>query len=110
MYREEYARAGLCMLPGVDPDGRITATQMRLYCLALVAGALMPVFLGAAGAVYVVGSLALGWYFLRPTLAFGREPSTQTARRVLRASLVYLPGLLLVLLLDRSVHALLSGK
>jgi len=46
----------------------------------------------------------------RPTLAFGREPSTSSARRVLRASLVYLPGLLLVLLLDRSVAALLSGK
>ena len=109
MYREEYARAGLQMLPGVDPDGRITAMQMRLYCLALMAGALMPVFLGSAGPVYVVGSLALGCYFLRPTLAFGRERSTHAARRVLRASLVYLPGLLLVLLLDRSV-ALLSGR
>ena len=109
MYREEYARAGLQMLPGVDPDGRITAMQMRLYCLALMAGALMPVFLGSAGVVYVVGSLALGVYFLLPTLAFGRERSTPAARRVLRASLVYLPGLLLVLLLDRSV-ALLSGR
>ena len=109
MYREEYARAGLQMLPGVDPDGRITAMQMRLYCLALMAGAMMPVFLGSAGVVYVVGSLALGVYFLLPTLAFGRERSTPAARRVLRASLVYLPGLLLVLLLDRSV-ALLSGR
>ena len=110
MYREEYARAGLRMLPGVDPDGRITAMQMRLYCLALMAGALMPVFVGSAGAVYVVGSLALGWYFLRPTLGFHRDRSTPAARRVLRASLVYLPGLLLVLLLDRSVYALLFGK
>jgi protoheme IX farnesyltransferase len=109
MYREEYARAGLLMLPGVDPDGRITAMQMRLYCLALMAGALMPFFLGSAGAVYGVGSLALGCYFLWPTLAFGSDRSTQAARRVLRASLVYLPGLLLVLLLDRSV-ALLSGR
>ena len=108
MYREEYARAGLQMLPGVDPDGHITATQMRLYCLALMAGALTPVFLDSAGAVYVVGSLALGWYFLRPTLAFHRERSTHSARRVLRASLVYLPGLLLILLLDRSVAALLG--
>ena len=109
MYRDEYARAGLCMLPGVDPDGRITAMQMRLYCLALMAGALMPVFLGSGGPIYVLGSLALGWYFLRPTLTFGRDRSTASARRVLRASLVYLPGLLLVLLLDRSV-ALLIGR
>ncbi len=108
MYREEYARAGLHMLPGVDPDGRITAMQMRLYCLALMAGALMPVFLGSGGVIYVVGSLALGWYFLRPTLGFYRDRSTASARRVLRASLVYLPGLLLVLLLDRSVYALLG--
>ena len=70
----------------------------------------MPVFLGSAGVIYVVGSLALGWYFLRPTSSFYRDRSTASARQVLRASLVYLPGLLLVLLLDRSVYALLLGK
>jgi protoheme IX farnesyltransferase len=110
MYREEYARAGLCMLPVFDPDGRFTARQMVLYCLALIPISLGPVLLASAGPLYVGGALLLGLYFLRHALCFQASRSVEQARKVLRVSLVYLPGLLALLLLDRSVTALFAGQ
>jgi protoheme IX farnesyltransferase len=98
IYREEYARAGLCMLPVADPDGKITGRQMVLYCLALVLVSLLPVLNGQAGPVYLAGALLLGAVFLRHTVGFLREVSDAQARRVLRASLLYLPLLLALLL------------
>jgi protoheme IX farnesyltransferase len=98
IYREEYARAGLCMLPVADPDGKITGRQMVLYCLALVLVSLLPVFAGQAGPVYLAGALLLGVVFLRHTLGFLMDVSNRQARRVLRASLLYLPLLLALLL------------
>jgi protoheme IX farnesyltransferase len=103
MYKDEYARAGLKMLPTIDPAGALTARQMVSYCLALVAMSLLPAMLGSAGAVYVGGALLLGLYFLHSTLRFLQRPGHAPARRVLRASLVYLPGLLVTLIADRAV-------
>lgn len=110
MYREEYGRAGLAMLPVADHGGAMTSRQMILYCLALVATSLGPVLLGSAGWLYVTGALLLGAYFARSTFRFGAAPSFERARKVLRASLVYLPGLLAALLLDRSIHVLMTGR
>lgn len=110
IYREEYSRAGLTMLPGNDPNGVATARQMVLYCLALVAASLGPVLLGSAGWLYVAGALVLGVCFAASTFRFGAKPSLGQARRVLRASLVYLPGLLLALLLDRLIPGLMTGR
>ena len=104
IYREQYARAGLWMLPVVDPDGAATARQMLLYCLALVCASLGPLLLGSGGWLYASGALALGLYFTARAAAFGARRSEGRARKVLRASLVYLPGLLLVLLADRTVN------
>jgi protoheme IX farnesyltransferase len=100
IYREEYARAGLRMLPVVDRDGRATGRQMVTYCLALTVVSLGPVILGWAGLLYLGGALLLGGGFLGTALAFRREPGVRPARRVLRASLVYLPGVLALLLLE----------
>ncbi len=107
MYREEYARAGLVMLPVTDADGSLTARQMILYCVALAACSLGPVLLGSASWLYVVGALLLGLTFIRSTIYFAVSPTVEQARRVLRASLIYLPGLLFVLFVDRSIHLLL---
>jgi protoheme IX farnesyltransferase len=98
IYREEYARAGLRMLPVVDPEGKVTGRQMVLYCLALVLVSLLPVLAGQAGLVYLTGALLLGVGFLWHTLGFLVEVSDARARRVLRASLLYLPLLLALLL------------
>ena len=101
IFREDYARAGLRMLPVVDPDGTVTGRQMLLYCLTLLPVSVLPVMFHQAGPVYFAGAFALGLLFLRAVLGFYREKTTRQARKVLHASLVYLPALLALLLLMR---------
>ncbi len=108
IYRDEYAQAGLRMLPGADLEGAMTARQMVLYCLALVCASLAPALLGTVSGFYVAGALTLGAYFTLAAARFSAHRSTTRARRVLRASLVYLPGLLLALILDRSLTLILG--
>jgi protoheme IX farnesyltransferase len=100
IYRDQYARAGMCMLPVLDSDGRQTARQMVRYCLMLLLVSLMPAAWGMAGTFYIVAALFLGLGFLVSCWKFRQASSDAQARRVLRASLVYLPLLLLLLLLD----------
>jgi protoheme IX farnesyltransferase len=100
IYREDYDRAGLCMLPVVDRDGSMSARQMVGYCLALLAASLLPLLLGRAGGLYLAGALALGAGFLGFAVAFWRVRSLARARGVLRASLIYLPALLALLVID----------
>jgi heme o synthase len=109
IYRDEYARAGLCMLPGLDPGGAQTGRHVVSYCLALIPASLAPVVLGSAGVAYLGGALLLGLGFLGSGLRFRRRRSAEQARRVLRASLLYLPGLLALLLLDRALPWLVPG-
>jgi protoheme IX farnesyltransferase len=100
IYRADYGRAGLCMLPSVDPEGGMTGRQTIGYCLALVAASLLLVVVGGAGPLYLGGALLLGIGFLASAARFARRRSLARARAVLRASLIYLPGLLTLLLLD----------
>lgn len=100
IYRDDYERAGLKMLPGADPTGGLTARQMVLYCAALIPVSLVPVWCGQAGWVYVVGAALLGAWFLWASFGFLRDRSPAQARRVLRASLVYLPALLALLVAE----------
>jgi protoheme IX farnesyltransferase len=100
IYRTDYARAGLRMVPVNDPTGTATARRMVGFCLVLVLASLLPVPLAHAGWLYAAGAAVLGWMFLRSTLSFAREPSVPHARTVLRVSLVYLPLLLALLLLE----------
>jgi protoheme IX farnesyltransferase len=108
-YRDDYARAGLRMLPVFDRTGRATARRMVGWCVALLAASLTPPLFGPVGRVYLGGAAVLGLGFLAAALYFRRAPSAAAARLVLRASLVYLPGLLALLLLDALVP-LLAGK
>jgi heme o synthase len=101
IHREDYRRAGLRMLPTVDPDGRISGRQMLAYTAALVPISLMPMAVGHAGLVYLAGALVLGIGFLGFTAAFLARRTVDRARGVVRASLVYLPILMALLLLDR---------
>jgi protoheme IX farnesyltransferase len=100
IYKSDYARAGLRMLPVVDPDGTSTARKMVGFCVALVAVSLVPVALNQVGMLYLFGAALLGWMFLGSTLGFARDCSVAHARRVLRASLLYLPLLLALWLLQ----------
>jgi protoheme IX farnesyltransferase len=103
IYRDQYKRAGLCMLTVGDRDGSATARQMVLYCLALVVASLTPVALGMAGPIYGALAILLGAGFLASTLYFARGASHLRARWVLRASLLYLPLLLAALMADARV-------
>jgi protoheme IX farnesyltransferase len=100
IYRQDYARAGLRMLSVVDDTGVMTARQMVLYAMALIPVSLSPVMLGQAGWLFAAAALTLGMSFLWTTLAFMREASMAAARRVLHASLIYLPAVFALLLLQ----------
>ncbi|HVG29922.1 MAG TPA: heme o synthase [Pyrinomonadaceae bacterium] len=91
MYREDYARAGILMLPVVEPDGRLTKQQIVVWTLMLVPVSLAPVALGVSGTVYFVGALVLGALFLCACFAAALTLSRRNARRVLLASVLYLP-------------------
>jgi heme o synthase len=104
MYREDYARAGMKMLPALDPEGVVTARQMLLYCLALIPVSLLPMLIHGASLMYAFGALGLGVFFLRSVLGFVTGPTLERARRVLRASLIYLPCVLGLLLVERLIR------
>lgn len=99
--REDYARAGFPMLPVIEPNGRSTARQMILYGAALLPVSLLPTILGLTGLTYFLGTLALGSFFLAFCVAFSLSFSRQAARRVLLISVLYLPAVLAVMVLDR---------
>jgi protoheme IX farnesyltransferase len=91
MYREDYARAGILMLPVVEPDGRLTKQQIVVWTLMLVPVSLAPVALGISGSVYFAGALVLGALFLATCVVAAMTLSRRNARRVLLASVLYLP-------------------
>ena len=101
MYKEDYARAGIRMLPVVEPDGRSTARRILLYSAALIPISLMPKFFAMAGNLYLYGAFALGLAFLYAGLRIRWDRTRQQARRVLLASVVYLPVLFSLMLFDR---------
>jgi heme o synthase len=101
MYKEDYARAGIRMLPVVEPDGKSTARRILLYSIALIPISLMPKFFAMAGNVYLCGAFALGLAFLYAGLRIRWDRTRQQARRVLLASVVYLPALFSLMLFDR---------
>ena len=101
MYKEDYARAGIRMLPVVEPDGKSTARRILLYSIALIPISLMPKYFAMAGNVYLFGALALGLVFLYYGVRIRWDRTRQQARRVLLASVVYLPVLFSLMLLDR---------
>jgi protoheme IX farnesyltransferase len=101
MYREDYARAGILMLPVVEPDGRVTGQQIVLYTVMLLPVSLLPTFLGTAGKIYFAGALVLGLLFLYFSLRAAFSKSRQAARQLLLASVIYLPLLFILMVLDR---------
>jgi len=101
MYREDYGRAGIRMLPVVEPDGRVTGQQIILYSLMLVPVSLLPAFLGITGRFYLVAALILGLLFLGSSIRAALSKSNQHARQLLLASVLYLPLLFGVMVLNR---------
>jgi protoheme IX farnesyltransferase len=101
MYKEDYARAGIQMLPVVEPDCRSTARQIVLFGIALIPVSLVPGILGMSGRIYLVGALLLGLWFLYSGVRVALERSLVRARGVLITSVLYLPLIYGLMLLDR---------
>jgi protoheme IX farnesyltransferase len=101
MYREDYARAGIRMLPVVEPDGMSTGRQIILYASTLIPVSLFPVLLGMSGRVYLVGALILGGWFLYTGVRVAFDLTNVRARRVLLASIIYLPAIYGLMIFDR---------
>lgn len=103
LYRDDYARAGFKMLTLSDPAGDTTVRQIALYSLALLPATLLPTLLGLTGPVYFFGALGLSICFVACGILAAVWRSVHSARRLFLASVTYLPLLLTLMTLDRSV-------
>jgi protoheme IX farnesyltransferase len=101
MYREDYARGGFPMLGVVDATGRRTSLEILSWSAALLPASLLPAFLGLAGPLYVAGALVLGIAFVALAVAMAMRCTAPLARRVFLGSILYLPALLTLLVIDR---------
>ena len=101
IYREEYAKAGFRMLPVVEPDGRRTARQAVSHTLGLLVLSLAPFVLRLAGPFYLAGALVLGLVFLGYAVRFARQLTIPRARQLFYVSILYLPLLLGLLVVDK---------
>jgi protoheme IX farnesyltransferase len=109
LYREDYAKGGIKMLPVVEEDGRSTAWRIIVYSVILIPLSVLPTFMGMAGKIYLVGAIALGFalLFFGIRLAFLKLPlvspqSKMRARQLLQATVIYLP-LLFALMMGNSI-------
>lgn len=102
MYREDYGRAGIKMLPVVEPEGRVTGQQIVVYTLMLLPVSLLPFAIHLAGAVYLVGAIILGLVFLYYSVRAAVSKTTWQARRLLLASVLYLPVLFALMVLNQT--------
>ena len=102
IYRDEYAQAGFRLLPVIHPDGKSTRWQIVSNCLALLVVALLPTLIGIAGILYFFAALSFSIIFLAFGINFSIAQTTVAARRLLYASLIYLPLVFLVMALDKS--------
>jgi len=107
LYREDYRRAGIRMLPVVEADGRSTVREVLAYAMMLVPVSLFPGYLHMVGKIYIVGAVVLGLIFLFFCTRFARilsgvsaTESAKLARSLLRASVLYLPALFALMMIN----------
>jgi len=101
MYRDEYSKAGFVMLPLVDPQGSRTGRQALCHTLGLLPISLCPFVFRLAGPVYLCGALLLGLAFLWQAWRFARELNQARARALFYTSIIYLPLLLILMVIDK---------
>jgi heme o synthase len=102
MYRDDYARGGIRMLPVIDPDGESTARRIVACSILLIPISLVPRLLGMTGSIYAAAAVAAGMGLLYIGVRLGRERTFTRARHVLLASVLYLPIVLAVMVIDRT--------
>lgn len=100
LYRDDFARAGIRFLPVIDMEGKSTGRQVIHHSLALLVVSLTPTLIGIAGEIYFFAALLLGLGFVAYGVSLAVSFSLPSARRLLVASLIYLPVLLIFMALD----------
>ena len=101
MYREDYARAGIKMLPTVDPKGHATFRQIVMASAVLVWVSALPAVVGMAGIWYFFGALVLGMVLLQVGLWANRTRTNVRAKWLMHATVMHIPLLLVWLILDK---------
>lgn len=100
LYRADYAKAGMRMLPNDDPDGIATGIQMFVHSMTLLPLSMLPFYFRMAGSLYIVGAMVLGLIYLSCSVLFLFKRNDAAARKVFLASVVYLPLLLSLMMFD----------
>lgn len=100
MFREDYQRGGFKMLPVIEPDGRRTFAHIFWYSVILIPVSCLPTLIGMSGHVYLVGALMAGTALLWGGRHLTISKSTDDARRLLKATVLYLPFLLALIIFD----------
>src|SRR6516225_2345817 len=98
IFRDDYRAAGFKMLPAIETSGRRTVRLAVGFSLVLIGASLIPTLIGMAGWFYFSGTLLIGFFMLLAALSFAQDRSVGSARRLLKASVLYLPLLLLFIL------------
>lgn len=100
MYKEDYRKAGILMLPVLEPNGKITASQIVLFTILLIPVSFAPFFLGMAGLIYLIGAILLGIWFLYASIQAARQKSVAQARKLMLVSVLYLPVIFALLVFN----------
>ncbi|HMU33676.1 MAG: protoheme IX farnesyltransferase [Acidobacteria bacterium] len=101
LYREQYKRAGIVMLPVVEPTGRITMRQIVLFTILLVPMSFAPFFFAHSGFIFLIGAILLGFWILFASVKCAIEKTDKAARKLLLVTVVYLPLLFLLMVIDK---------
>ena len=100
MFKDDYRNAGFKMLPVVDPSGASTFRQTILFAILLIGVSILPTAIGMTGRIYCAGALLMGLALLAVGALLVHSKSVLDARRLLKASVVYLPLLLILIIVD----------
>jgi protoheme IX farnesyltransferase len=100
-YKDQYAKAGIKMLPALEPDGRITSRQIVLFSIMLLPVSLAPFFFHQEGIIFLVGAVILGLWMLYASINAARSKTQEKARSLIWVSIIYLPLLFLLMVADK---------
>ena len=101
MYRDDYKKSGFKMLSLVDQTGKRTAIQMLLNAILMIASSLAVFMIGQGGLFYLTGAILLGLGYIRVITLFFSESSIENARKVFLSSIIYLPVLITIIIMEQ---------
>ena len=103
MCKDDYEKAGFKMLPVIEPNGRRTVRQILWHLSLLFPITLLPVFIGMNGSIYMYGVLIITLYYFLSAFPMLYNKSHKNASRILKASVVYLPALMMIIIIDKGM-------